>query len=295
VIRSGPLPRTGCSRHEYAGVEHGAAREPHAGLDALAVERATVLETESKTYNSRDVTRWAPATSSAHPLFGTTERIAAIRARQRAHYAANECALRSPAVRPAAGRLCVNVGHATSLGRASGSASAGSAASQADTIARMRFRVAVVAMSAGVASCLSACGDDLFENNSMSLMAYTCTKPALRDASQLVEALEGIGLGATLIPACDSGWAYVRFKPTVSVAHTATELTRVFNCEEVANPGFPQNVALRCKIDQSRFLAVLSWDERRLESGRPVFRLDAEAILVRGDNDEDVILGPTPE
>jgi hypothetical protein len=156
----------------------------------------------------------------------------------------------------------------------------------------MRFRVVVALCAVAATGCVSACDGDIFGDDVTSLMAYTCTKPALRDARQLAETLDGMGLRATLIPACDSGWAYVGFKPTVSVGATATELTTVFDCEEPADRASPRSITLRCKRDQSRFVAVLSWDERRSASGTPHFRRDAEATLVRGEADEDVVLGP---
>lgn len=157
----------------------------------------------------------------------------------------------------------------------------------------MRLRVAIAVVSAGVAAgCLSAC--NLLQDDSLSLMAYTCTKPALRSAGQLEQALKETGLRASLIPACDSGRAYVRFRPTGSVTATAAELARLFDCEEVVDPAAVRSLALRCTIDQSRFLAVLSWDERKAESGKPIIRLNGEATFVRGKADEDVILDPTP-
>jgi hypothetical protein len=155
----------------------------------------------------------------------------------------------------------------------------------------MRFSAGVV-ISAVAATCLlSACDDDLFGDDTISLMTYTCTKPALRDARQLSAALRDMGMRAALIPACDSAWAYVRFRPAVSVEDTAAKLTKAFNCEELVDPG-PRTINLRCRIDRSRFVAELYWDERTSASGKPILPRYGQAVFVRSEADEGVVLGP---
>ena len=157
--------------------------------------------------------------------------------------------------------------------------------------ARVRH-LGIVALAAVLgAGGLSACADDLLEDDFTSLWNYTCSESGLRDAGTVARTLSSLKFRADVLNGCDSGPAYIGFRPAESVEHTAQVLDHAFACHELAIEGArPGQVVMDCRSGAVRFVVELSWTERKTQSGETKYRRYGQATVVGDEHDKDAVL-----